>query len=95
MAVDERRRHELHSSLEATLGRDPADTLMGMLPPVGWADVATRHDLSHLEERMNLRFEALQERLEKMAHKFRADLVIAIVALFAALAGLLSLRGGL
>ena len=37
---------------------------MEMLPPVGWADVATKHDLGALEERMDLRFERLEESLD-------------------------------
>jgi len=36
---------------------------MELLPPVGWADVATKHDLAALEERMNLRFELTEHRL--------------------------------
>ena len=36
---------------------------MEMLPPVGWADVATKHDLGALEGRMELRMEALEERM--------------------------------
>ena len=45
MAVDERSRHELYLKLEETLGPDAATTLMEHLPGVGWADVATKHDL--------------------------------------------------
>lgn len=45
MAVDERSRHELYLRLESVVGRQEADTLMSLLPPVGWADVATKHDL--------------------------------------------------
>ena len=59
MAVDEARRHALHESARKRFGVDQGDTLMELLPPVGWADVATRHDLAALEERMELRFAAL------------------------------------
>lgn len=45
MAVDEAARHQLYTSLESTLGPEPTSTLMSLLPPVGWADVATRQDL--------------------------------------------------
>ena len=57
MVLDERARHELFLRLEQALGPESAETLMEMLPPVGWADVATKRDLDALEERMNLRFE--------------------------------------
>jgi hypothetical protein len=45
MTIDERTRHQLHGKLEEVLGPDEAATLMSYLPPVGWADVATKHDL--------------------------------------------------
>jgi len=48
MAVDERSRHELYRRLEEVLGPEAATTLIEHLPPVGWADVATRHDLAGL-----------------------------------------------
>jgi hypothetical protein len=41
MALDERARHELFLRLEQVVGRESAETLVEMLPPVGWADVAT------------------------------------------------------
>lgn len=52
MAVDERKRHELHVKLEELLGSDQAATLMEHLPPVGWADVATKRDLDQLSDRL-------------------------------------------
>ena len=48
MAVDERTRHEMYSGLEEKLGPHVADALMAHLPPVGWADVATKQDLAVL-----------------------------------------------
>lgn len=57
MAITEGSRHHLHRRLEAVLGREEASTLMEHLPPVGWADVATKRDLDHLnsEVRSELR----------------------------------------
>jgi hypothetical protein len=45
MATEEQQRHALHGRLAKLLGNDEAATLMGYLPPGGWADVATRRDL--------------------------------------------------
>jgi hypothetical protein len=64
VAIDERTRHEMYLGLEATLGPVVADALMAHLPPVGWADVTTKHDLGELERRMGLRFDSFEERME-------------------------------
>ncbi len=45
MAIDETARFELHEGLREVLGETRADSLMSLLPPTGWADVATKHDL--------------------------------------------------
>ena len=34
------------------LSEEAADTLMELLPPVGWADVATKTDLQHLRDEL-------------------------------------------
>jgi hypothetical protein len=66
MAVNEESRHHLYQSLEETLGHEDATVLMEHLPPVGWADVATKRDLdlrfANLEERLDLRFAAMDAR---------------------------------
>jgi len=48
MAISEEARHQLYTRLEDVLGRREATTLMEHLPPVGWADVATKRDLDEL-----------------------------------------------
>ena len=48
MAVDEGARHRLFDRLEEILGPEEARILMEHLPPVGWADVATKADISAL-----------------------------------------------
>ena len=42
---------------------------MAHLPPVGCADVATKHDLAQLEERMNMRFEMVNERFDSLEER--------------------------
>ena len=58
MAIDERSRHELFVRLEEVLGEEHASVLMEHLPPVGWADVATKRDLDQLEERLEMKLDA-------------------------------------
>ncbi len=52
MALDERARRELFRRLEQALGPESAETLMELLPPVGWADVATKRDLDALADKL-------------------------------------------
>jgi len=70
MTVDERARHELHERLADALGPEPAGTLISYLPPVGWADVATKSDLAAL--RVDLA--ALEDRVEATLHRELAGL---------------------
>ena len=49
MSITSGERHDLHTRLAEILGEDHANTLMEHLPPVGWADVATKRDLDNVE----------------------------------------------
>ena len=73
MAVDERGRLALADAAKRAFGDDAGITLMELLPPVGWADVATKQDLLALEARMDARFTPRFEALEaKFVPRFEA-----------------------
>jgi hypothetical protein len=61
MAVDERGRLELAEAAKRALGENAGITLMELLPPVGWADVATKHDLTVLRGDLDLVRDDLRE----------------------------------
>jgi hypothetical protein len=48
MTINEQTRHAMFVRLESVLGEEVALTLMEHLPPVGWAEVATKRDLDQL-----------------------------------------------
>jgi hypothetical protein len=95
MAIDERARHELHAKLEQVLGAEEASTLMAHLPPVGWADVATRRDLDHLEGTLRAEMQATKsELIASFRHELHSEihsairaLVVLMSSLFVTLAG--------
>jgi hypothetical protein len=76
MAVDERHRLQLADAAKRAFGDDAGITLMELLPPVGWADVATKHDLRQEMAAMRQEMAALELRLEaKLERGFRQVLV--------------------
>lgn len=83
MAITEQRRHTLYIRLEEALGAEEATTLMEHLPPVGWADVATKDDLTSLEARLEARFLASFGEFKDQMHRdllsFQRQLVFVLV----------------
>ncbi len=67
MAVTEESRFQLFQRLEELLGPEKVSTLMELLPPVGWADVATKRDLDHLQS-------ALDARIDRLGVELRAEM---------------------
>ena len=51
--VSDQDRRELYDVLERRLGQGPAATMMELLPPVGWADVARQSDLVAIRGEMS------------------------------------------
>jgi hypothetical protein len=76
MSVTESERHQLFTWFEEHMGHERAATMMNLVPPVGWADVGTRHDLDELDSRITLRIDSLEEKLdykfEALGHRFEA-----------------------
>jgi hypothetical protein len=70
--IEERARHELYRGVEELLGTDRADTLMSLLPPVGWADVTTKTDLRSLDDRIDARFSRVDARFTAIEARFTA-----------------------
>ena len=63
MMTVEEVRTRLRARLEAEYGVDEASILMDR-PPGGWGDLATHRDLAELERRIDLKFEALEARID-------------------------------
>jgi hypothetical protein len=92
MAIDEHSRHQLYRSLQETIGSPAADTLMELLPPVGWADVATKRDLEHYAE-VNRRdheqlASTLREEMRAMEARFERALRSQMAVILSVMSGL-------
>ena len=70
MSIDEARRLMLHDTAREHWTPEAALALMEMLPPTGWADVATRQQLEALEDRLTLRFSAADQHLVSIDQRF-------------------------
>ncbi len=92
MTITERNRHQLYLRLEAVLGTEEATTLMEHLPPVGWADVATKADLHALEARLELRLDSLEHRVRA---DFQRDLRTTMLAVLVGNAAVVSIVAAL
>jgi hypothetical protein len=74
MSVDEARRLLLHDAARDAWGAEAALVLMEMLPPTGWADVATKQDLERLAERLDLRIDRVEIRFDALRHEVAAQI---------------------
>ena len=68
LTISEESRHALHTRLAEVLGSQEAVVLMEHLPPVGWADVATKRDLDGLAV-------ATKRDLDHLAIELRGEMV--------------------
>jgi hypothetical protein len=68
MSITEASRFQLRTAIGQILDEEAADTLMELLPPVGWADVATKTDLQHLRDEMQADIKNLRDELKGDMH---------------------------
>lgn len=79
MAITEETRHRMYQKLERLMGSEEAAVLMEHLPPVGWADVATKRDLEHLHLQLKLALSESERRVLARLHTSQLGLVVAVV----------------
>jgi hypothetical protein len=77
MTIDERSRQRLYRKLDEIIGSEEATTLMELLPPVGWADVATKQDLRLELQALRHELHADMERLARRVIMWTSSLVVA------------------
>ena len=76
MWIDEGRRLALADAAKQALGDEAGVTLMALLPPVGWADVATKQDLAALEQRLDARFAIVDVKLGSLEQRMDARFAV-------------------
>ena len=74
MSITEASRFQLRTAIGQILDEEAADTLMELLPPVGWADVATKNDLQHLRDEMQADIKNLRDELKGDIRNLRDEL---------------------
>ena len=80
-SIDERARHDLFEAVQDKLGPRHADTLMSLLPPVGWADVVTKTDLDTQIAGVRSDIGLLRSDLDTRVGLVRTDLDTQVAAL--------------
>ena len=74
MSITEASRFQLRTAIGLILSEEAADTLMELLPPVGWADVATKTDLQHLQL-------TIEVNVRKLIHEQTKWLITTMIAM--------------
>lgn len=72
MSISEAERHEIYELIKAATSDWVANNVMSLLPPVGWADVATKSDLESLRTEMHAEFGSVGSELGSVRSEFSA-----------------------
>ncbi len=88
MAIDEATRHRVFGRIEEVLGEEVAATLMSHMPPINWADIATkqdlvllkqdldvfRRDLENVEQRLDGKLGNLDDKIDVLEIRLKAEM---------------------
>ena len=73
-AITESTRFALQQRVREVLGEQEGDTLMAHLPPVGWADVATKQDIESLRVATKQDLEVMGGQIEALRVATKQDI---------------------
>ena len=88
MAVSEYERHQVFHWFEEAMGPERAATMMNLLPPVSWAEIATKDDLMALDTRLRGEIAELRGEIKVGNAELLRTLMLGMVASNATLVGL-------
>ena len=73
MSISEAERHEIYELIRAATSDRVANNVMSLLPPVGWADVATKSDLDALRTEMRSEFASVRAETGSLRAEMRSE----------------------
>ena len=96
MEVTEYERHQLFVWFEEHMDPERAATMMNLIPPVGWFELASKPDLLELEGRLDGKLAALESRLDSTLARLESSLIASFVTwLLAGQATVVTVMAGL
>jgi hypothetical protein len=93
VSIDERQRLALHEAAKESWGAEVAVTLMEMLPPAGWADVATKQDIELMRAALHVDLADLRTTTERALRTSLMWTITTMVASVGAVAAVVGLIG--
>ena len=65
-------RRRLHDALVKSIGPEPSEVLMELLPPAGWTDLATRTDIDIAKTELRIEIQDLRNEVRNLTPKLVA-----------------------